>query len=322
MSKYGLSFLLLIGLWAMTSTGMQSDLGSWSSAANMPTARKQITNSVVSLNGEIYVLGGVDSSGNITDAVEVYNPQSNTWRNTTPMPVKLWRTMVAVVNEKLYMMGGYRSTGSFPFSPTREVFEYDPANDTWTAKASLPGPRGMGAAVVLDGNIHLLAGAFSNALRDHLIYDPQTDKWSDGPSLIGVRSGLAAGVIDGRIYAVGGYRLQSGVFSQKTVEMFDPNTNEWTSVADLPDTRHGISAAVINDKLYVFGGLPVAVETHSFVYDPSSDTWAELADMPSGLTMAGAAAVDGTIYVLGGGVSGLGRTDGVNLNQAFVPPSE
>ncbi len=320
MLKYGLSFLLLIGLWVMTSAGVQNDLGSWSSAANMPTARKQITNSVVSLNGEIYVLGGVNSDGNITDAVEVYNPQTNTWRSAASMPLPLWRTMVAAVDGKIFMMGGYRSTASFPFSPTRDVYEYDPSNNEWTQKASMPSPRGMGAAVVLDGNIHVLAGALNNALRDHTIYDPQIDEWTSGPSLIGVRSGLAAGVIDSRIYAVGGYRLQGRVVSQKTVEMFDPTSNEWTQVADLPDTRHGISAAVIDEKLYVFGGLPVAVETHSFVYDPNTDTWTELADMPNGLTMAGAAAVDGTIYVIGGGVSGLGRTDGVNLNQAFVPP--
>lgn len=322
MRKIVLSFVVLVLGWGISGVGLQNELGTWSSAVEMPTARKQITNSVINIDGNVYVLGGVTSEGTITDIVEIYDPQTNTWRNATPMPLGLWRTMVAHLDGKIYVIGGYQSTTRFPFNPSNRVFEYDLSNDTWSEKAALPGPRGMGAAVVLNGRIHLLAGAFTRALRDHLIYDPVEDRWSDGPPLNEARSGLGAGVIDGKIYAAGGYILGNGVVSQKTAEVFDPETNEWTSLPDMPDTRHGISAAMLDNKLYVFGGLPVAVSTHTFVFDPASETWSELADMPTGLTMAGAAAADGSVYVMGGGPSGLGRTDGVNLNQVFTPPSE
>lgn len=51
--------------------------GRWSLAEDMPTERKDIANSVVRLDGKIYVIGGISSNGFMSDKVEAYTPATD-----------------------------------------------------------------------------------------------------------------------------------------------------------------------------------------------------------------------------------------------------
>jgi hypothetical protein len=57
--------------------------GPWSRGVPMPTARSEIA--VTQLDGRIYVAGGIGRLGT-TDAFEVYDPLTNTWRSLAPLP--------------------------------------------------------------------------------------------------------------------------------------------------------------------------------------------------------------------------------------------
>ena len=70
----------------------------------------------------------------------------NSWASKAPMQEARGGLGVAVVNRKIYAIGGSIASGTYPpdvfnggFVGTNE--EYDPTTDTWKTKVSMPTPR-------------------------------------------------------------------------------------------------------------------------------------------------------------------------------------
>ncbi len=316
-SLWLVSFILVFG---GERTFPQESLGEWTSVAPMPTARKEISNATVELDGKIYVIGGVARDGQITPALEIYDPATDSWSSGHPVPVRVWRAFAAAALGKLYLFGGYTSTAGFPFSPIGRVFEYDPQQDDWTEMTAMPTARGTAVAVTVGSQIHVLGGAANSALSTHQVFDPVNNSWSSAPTIPTPRSGLTAAVIDGEIYVAGGYLLSGGVVSQSVLQVYSPQNQSWRSVASMPIPRHGLASAAVGGKMYVFGGASNPAATLTLEYDPGTDSWSSLAEMPSPVSFMGVAAVRDTIHVIGGGPVNLNRFDGLALNRRFVPP--
>ncbi len=82
---------------------------SWTTLAPMPTKRGHISSSVVNVDGKIFVIGGsVDngSGGAPSNAVEIYDPATNTWKTTTGLPTGKKTPVADVINGKLYSTTG------------------------------------------------------------------------------------------------------------------------------------------------------------------------------------------------------------------------
>jgi hypothetical protein len=74
MSKTGDAFVAIVGLLAasfLPAQGQSTSAG-WSTLAPMPTARQEVSVSV--LDGKVFVIGGYDVNGQSTATVEVYDP--------------------------------------------------------------------------------------------------------------------------------------------------------------------------------------------------------------------------------------------------------
>lgn len=295
-------------------TPPKSGIGFWSSGASMMTPRKEISNTVVSNEGLVFTFGGVESSGLISNKVEIYDAGSNLWFEGSELPTPLWRSTAVYYEEKIYVFGGYQSLGPYPFDPSKMMFMYNIANDTWTM-SEMPIARGASVAVVLGEKIHLIGGASNSALSRHDIYDPTTDSWEVGPSLNEARSGLTAIEFDEQIFVFGGYELINGqVVSKRSCEVFV--NDRWVSIANMPATKLGIDCAYIGESIYVFGGTSTA-NYSALAYNIVEDRWQELAWMPTPVSFMGVVAVSDSIFVLGGGPQNLNRTDAVGLNRIF-----
>ncbi|MEM7085986.1 MAG: kelch repeat-containing protein [Bacteroidota bacterium] len=287
----------------------------WEPKADMPTARKEIADAATVLDGKIYVMGGTSAAGTITNVFEMYDPTTNGWTSLAPYPLSVWRASLIALDGKIYSMGGYQELNPFPFDPSNKAFVYDPGTNSWSPIADMISPRGSAASVVLNGQIHLVGGANTDALDSHHAYNPDTDNWSSISSLNQKRSGLTAVTINNKIYAVGGYFLSTGVVSLSSAEMFDPVTNLWNNIASMPFTKLGITSEVVQNKMYVFGNEN---GTAVLEYDPTADVWVPGVNMPENVNFSGAGTIDGLIYVLGGGEINL-ATDGIAAVHCFNP---
>ena len=103
------------------------------------------------INGKFYVVGGRGSAGAPT-ALEVYDPQSNTWSARAPMPTGRSGIGVGVVNGELYVFGG-----ELP-SLHAEVEVYNPGSNTWRRLPDMPAPRHGIWASVIGNKIYLPGG--------------------------------------------------------------------------------------------------------------------------------------------------------------------
>lgn len=302
-----LVFLILTGLLGFHSISLARD--KWTEKADMPTARDNLSTSVV--NGKIYAIGGsIGLVGGVavpTAAVEEYDPATDTWIKKTDMPTPRWGLSTSTVDGKIYAIGG-KKFGNI----LSTVEEYDPVTDKWTKKADIPTARMWLSTSVVNGKIYAIGGWDGSSLATVEEYDPKTDKWmkkekADMPT---ARSALSSSVVKGRIYAIGGRTEPPGIgfMSHSTVEEFNPLTNKWTRKADMPTARGHLSSSVINGKIYAIGGASVRMAYYPTVeeYDPEMDRWAKKSDMPTARNGLATSVVNERIYAVGGSNFQLG----------------
>jgi N-acetylneuraminic acid mutarotase len=297
----------------------------WTGFAPLLDSNSEIA--VAALNGRIYVMGGYPASRVYVNTVEVYDPTTDSWSYSTPLPQPMHHTMAASVNGVLYVIGGEISNNGVAnvgiFLDT--VYAYDPVSATWTQKASMPTQRSAGAADVIDGNIYVAGGRPPHG-NDFAVYDPVLDSWAVLPNLPTQRNHLAAAALNGRLYVAGG-RFGGAVGSEMTsvMEVFDPSTGAWSQAAPMLAPRGGINGIAARGCFYVWGGEgndadQRGVFDRNEVYDPSSDSWQSLEPIPTPVHgVTGSGYVDGWIHLPGGGLT-RGGSSGSTIHQAFAPP--
>ncbi|UCG88145.1 MAG: hypothetical protein JSW71_06275 [Gemmatimonadota bacterium] len=104
--RFALGLMLSGLLGVATACFVQQSI--WTPKADMPTPRWSPASSVV--NGKIYIIGGtVADTGNRRanlQAVEVYDPETDTWIQEVDMPTARGWLSSSVVDGKLYAIGG------------------------------------------------------------------------------------------------------------------------------------------------------------------------------------------------------------------------
>jgi hypothetical protein len=223
----------------------------------------------------------------------------NSWTSKAPMHVARAGLGVAVVNGKIYAIGGSTRSGgggtrSGPLPYTGGVVgtneEYDPAADTWTFKAPMPTSRVGFATAVYQNKIY--------CIRDETneVYDPATDTWETKTPMPTPRSYITANVVSDKIYVIGGD--SNGTLN----EVYDPTTDTWTTKAPMPTASYAYASAVVENKIYIIGGMFASNLTQ--IYNVENDSWSQGAPLPSSTVYGASAATVGVnapkrIYVLG-----------------------
>ena len=200
----------------------------WTTKAAMPTRRCMFAAAVVS--NKIYAIGGQfqddsDPYGGYKrqlDVVEMYDPASDTWTTKAHMPATRMGLVAAVVNNKIYAIGG-SSLESLGILRLNTVEMYDPDTDTWTTKAAMPTSRQWPGAAVLNNQIYVIGGLQSSCLNTVEMYDPVSNAWTTKAPMPTARYSLAVAVVNNRSYTIGGGQCVDPAYLD-TVEMYAPTT--------------------------------------------------------------------------------------------------
>lgn len=286
----------------------------WGTRASLIASNSEMA--VAELNGNVYVMGGYPASRVTVNTVQVYDPASDSWHFTAPMPIALNHQMPAVANGRIYIIGGQTDSGNTSFTNT--VLEFDPATTNWSFKATMPTARSAGAAAVI-GDLIYVAGGRPPRGQDFAVYNATSNSWQTLPNLPTGRNHIAACAIDGKIYVVGG-RLAAGFTSAMTniLEVFDPELGTWSTRAPMPTVRGGINRIVVDGCFFVFGGEgPNGVFDEMEMYVSGQNKWYQLEPLPVAVHgVTGSAYVNGFIHLPGGGTS-TGGSSGSGLHQVF-----
>jgi N-acetylneuraminic acid mutarotase len=203
----------------------------WEYNANMPTARGALIAEFV--NGTLYAIGGdatvlytpdkqYDPEG-VVAVNEAFDPKTETWTKKSPMPTARDHLSSAVVDGKIYAIGG-RQPEEPPLFRDLNVNEvYDPTYDSWLSLEPLPSHRSGLAADAVNGNIYIIGGESTERTFSHNEkYDPKTDSWAVQRPMPTARHGLAITAINDKVYAIGG-GPEPGGHGSNTNEIYEPN---------------------------------------------------------------------------------------------------
>jgi N-acetylneuraminic acid mutarotase len=272
----------------------------WTAAESMPTPRTEVTAAV--LENEIYVIGGFDGAGQVTDIVEVYTIANNSWTNGPPLPEPLHHTAAASYNGKIYVVGGYTS----PWSPSNKLFIYDSLQGKWQEGKPMPTARGALNANFINGTLYAIGGSSDRPLNSNEAYNPSSDTWTTKAFMPTSRHHAGSAVVDGKIFVVGG-RISDSLENISVNEAYDPVQDTWiTDLEPMPSKRSGIAAAsssLTNSSIYVFGGEEASKTfNNNEKYDPKINKWMSEPPMPTARHgLAAVFAIENNIFVIGGG---------------------
>ena len=244
----------------------------------------------------------------------------NSWTTKASMPTARAQLGVAVVNGKIYAIGGGNNTVAGPTVLSVNE-EYDPATNTWTTKEPMPTARHSFGIAVYENKIYCIGGSTNGPrLAINEVYDPATNTWETKTAMPTARAGVSANTVNGRIYLMGGDP------GNTTNEAYDPVTDSWTTESQIPLGASGSASAVVGSKIYLFGGLSNRNSTQ--IFDPATGTWTYGLPVPVGVADSAVAATSGVdapvrIYLMGGETTFVrnGETYGnvTDLNQVYDP---
>jgi N-acetylneuraminic acid mutarotase len=296
----------------------------WVAKSNMPTARGYFCGAEV--DGKIYLFGGIlDLSGNNSDAVEVYDLETDSWTAKNKMPEKIFGQAAAVLDGKIYTFGG-RKGALYSGTTLNYTYLYDPAADSWTRKTNMLTSMAFLTASIINGKIYTIGGAHEGYECSSVVqmYDPATDTWTTKASLKNSRSGHTANVFNDKIYVIGGGDSENAGpgTAFPYFDVYDPANNFWESKENLTQSRIGHGSGIINNKLYICSGFSSNTELNDLrEYDFNSNLWTTRAPLPAPRRMFVACVYNDKFFIFGGISGGVGAQSILKSVIVYTPPA-
>jgi N-acetylneuraminic acid mutarotase len=236
----------------------------------------------------------------------------SSWTSMAPMPTTRGGFGIAVVNGKIYAIGGLNGN-NLPVSTTEE---YNPQTNGWTSKMPMPTPRSGFAIAVYQNKIYVIGGTVGYGyVGNNEVYDPISNTWETKTSMPTPRADLCANMVNDKIYLIGGKRYSSTTpfYNETNInEVYDPVNDSWSTKTPIPMPVQGYASAVANDKIYIMGGSLESLSLENSritganqVYDPQTDRWSLASNLLNVDSYGAAAATEGfmapaRIYCIGG----------------------
>ncbi len=240
----------------------------WVSKRPMPNNQSQFA--VASYQNKIYVIGGWTkyespslATNYVTGAVQAYDVTGDSWENRTSIPTPRANLQAAVVDGKIFLIGGRLQNGA----DTNTNEAYNPSNDSWTEMSPIPNPVSNYGLAVVENQIYVMGGGdggkFGNAINSVQIYNPQTDAWAEGtylPVAVGNVAATAIGEAGSwKIYVIGVPNQYFNTNSKATMQIYDLQTKSWANGTSIPAAGYvSFSAITIGNTFYAVGGRPFA----------------------------------------------------------------
>lgn len=289
-------------------------------AASLPDVPVPFKSGAGAINdGVIYV--GLGTAGQDWYKLDTKSAQPQ-WQKIAAFPAPARDQAQAVaLNGKIYVFGGCGKIDSDITSVSNEVFEYDPATDTWT-KLLTRSPIGLTGHTVVtaDGKNALVIGSVNKEIFDGYFSDV------DYANKVGDKDLLA------KINADYNGKLVKDYFFNKAILQYDPQNNLWTTVGNLPYFGTAGSAVAVDPAdhgvFVVNGERKPGLRTATTVKFTVEDDYAKLQNTPDlipaqgdkvqeGVAGAFSGYSNGTLVVIGG-ANFPGSTANYNKGQNFA----
>jgi large repetitive protein len=148
------------------------DADTWSTVAPLPNPRSDLA--AVAHGGKIFVFGGctgTTSAPSVTNEVDMYDPQTNTWTTgLASMPTPRASLVAGHSGNQVYAIGG---TDGVSASSANEV--YDIPSNSWSTNTAMPTARQEAGVNSHGGRIYVVGGAqpaFGSSTAANEVFKP------------------------------------------------------------------------------------------------------------------------------------------------------
>ena len=218
------------GIYASTEL-YDPGTGKWTATGSMITARHQQF-AVKLEDGKVLMFGGccpVSPAPPDLASAEVYDPRTGKWTPTGDLITgRAQGGTAALLGNGTVIVAGGDPGGAADGDPMLASAElYDPTSGTWTATASMNGPRVESAFALLNDGEVLVVGGFDvpgtgRLLASAELFDPNTRSWMGAGNMSVGRFDLTATLLaNGQVLVTGGL-VDDGVTS--SAELYDPRS--------------------------------------------------------------------------------------------------
>ncbi|WP_250253847.1 T9SS C-terminal target domain-containing protein [Chryseobacterium sp. Marseille-Q3244] len=175
-------------------------------------------------NGKIYVFGGSGLNGAantvFSNHFQYYDIASNTWNSLPDMPTAK-ETKGKIVNDKLYVIGGFNGTSS------NLINVYDLKTNLWTDQYTMPAGVSGHSLAVSDNKIFVVGGYDNQTFLAY--FDTTTNELHELSSNMIPRRHSAVEVYNNKLYIMGGSTTSVANSSIKSTQVADINESALSS---------------------------------------------------------------------------------------------
>ena len=206
----------------------------WRVGPEIPKDRLRGSAGVFVYHNKIYMVCGILDghwAGHVS-WLDEYDPKTNTWRKLADAPHARDHFQAAVIDNKIYVAGGRRTSAK-----TNEVLTltesavdvYDFNTNSWAtlpADSNLPTARAGTSSVVFNEKLMVIGGESTSQKESHAqaeIFNTKTQKWETSSNLKSGRHGTGAVLLKDKIYVVAGSGNRGGGPELNTIEVFKIN---------------------------------------------------------------------------------------------------
>ncbi|WP_157875889.1 carboxypeptidase regulatory-like domain-containing protein [Streptacidiphilus griseoplanus] len=258
----------------------------WRQKADAPSAVASASGAFI--GGKFYVTGGYwvapdFSSLGIETRTQVYDPATDTWAIAADNPDALAGAGTAVLDGKLYAVGGMTTEDAFHAT----VSVYDPRTNKWSAVHSYP-ERVYGASCgAIAGKLYCAGGVTNlssggsggREVKDAFVYDPARDSWTRIADLPIDMAQSAYGVADGRLLVSGGFTANASDVTGQAYA-YDPAMDWWFPLPGAQEGRNNAVGVVGAGGFHAIGGTGPDLSALATVSVLSGYDTAEPVDVP------------------------------------------
>ncbi|OQY47929.1 MAG: hypothetical protein B6242_03570 [Anaerolineaceae bacterium 4572_78] len=228
------------------------DTGLWHEVASKPTPVMYMQGIVI--QDEIYVPGGCQADITntkqtpITDQLDIFQIETNQWRQGSPLPQPLCAYTAAAYDDKLYLIGGWSGQ---TFLDT--VYVYTPDDDQWQLlESSYPLKIGFAGGATFQNRLYVVGGYDGEqSYHDAYYHDFETNQWLPAPTLNHGLSGHGVITLNNRLYAIGG-GMKTPIDSMQSLTTDDTAWQELQS--PYSGSWHNLSITTVDTRIFAVGG--------------------------------------------------------------------
>ena len=231
-------------------------------------------NGVGKVGSRFYLTGGAsccDTDFRTYNTTEMYSLSTARLTFKANMPRATKYGVTGVIKGQVYVLPGYCSGEStdpghcLTGGPTRQLYRYDPATNSWTTRRQAPRFHQFGAAAVINDKLYVVGGAGNPLVAALDVYDPATNTWTTRAPIPTPGERLFGAAIGSKFFVLSWSHPPGGAVVSKAF-LYDPVTNTWKSRAAPPG---GIAGPIVKvtlngqPRLFLPGGFGP-----SYLYTP------------------------------------------------------